>query len=352
MRHPHRICFAFLVVATLAASLVASPAWAQSRDRIFLSKGGAAPAGKITERSKDKVVIETANGKVQNYPTNDIVRIVFEGEPNQLSRAKDSIAQGQYDQATKELSEVAQSSLTNDEMIEEYKFYRAYLDGALALIGQGNSDTSSKALLDWAKKYPKSHNIYKASEMLGDLSIANGVPDQATRYYGLLAGSNYSDLKLKGSFLQGKALMLQGKFSEATEKLSSVAQERVADPALIKIQKLALIASIRCEAASGKVAESIAKLEKMVDDGDSADAVLFAELYNALGAIFSSQNNDYEALLSYLKTDILYSSQPDPHAEALYNLAKLWEKIGEQLKATDAKSRLSKLYPTSPWVKK
>ncbi len=49
---------------------------------------------------------------------------------------------------------------------------------------------------------------------------------------------------------------------------------------------------------------------------------------------------------------MLYSSQTEPHAEALYNLSKLWEKVGDPLKATDAKSRLAKLYPTSPWLSK
>lgn len=297
-------------------------------------------------------MIETASGKVQNYPTNDIVRIVFDGEPIQLSRAKDSIGQGQFDQATKELSEVAVSSLATEEMKEDYYFYKFYLDGALALVGKGNPEQASKALLQWAAKYRSSHNFYKASEMLGDLALASGTPDQAVKFYGVLANSGFSDLKFKGSYLQGKALMLSGKYAEATEKLNAVAQEKVADPASLKLQKLAAVTAIRCEAATGSVDSALQKLETMVDQGDSTDAVLYAELYNAIGSIFRAQSNDYEALLSYLKVDMMYSSQADPHAEALYNLSKLWEKVGEPLKATESKSRLAKLYPTSPWLSK
>ncbi|MCU0713131.1 MAG: hypothetical protein MUC43_13810, partial [Pirellula sp.] len=236
------------VLTTLVSLSTASTAWCQSRDRVFLSKGGAAPAGSITERTKDQVVIETASGKVQNYPTNDIVRIVFDGEPIQLSRAKDSIGQGQFDQATKELSEVAVSSLATEEMKEDYYFYKFYLDGALALVGKGNPEQASKALLQWAAKYRSSHNFYKASEMLGDLALASGTPDQAVKFYGVLANSGFSDLKFKGSYLQGKALMLSGKYAEATEKLNAVAQEKVADPASLKLQKLAAVTAIRCEA--------------------------------------------------------------------------------------------------------
>lgn len=341
-----------IVLATLVSLSTASTALCQSRDRVFLSKGGAAPAGAIAERTKDQVVIETASGKVQNYPTNDIVRIVFDGEPTQLSRAKDSIGQGQFDQATKELSEVAVSSLTSEDMKEDYYFYKFYLDGALALVGKGNPEQASKALLQWAAKYRNSHNFYKASEMLGDLALASGTPDQAVKYYGVLTNTNFADLRFKGSYLQGKSLMLSGKYAEATEKLNAVAQEKVADPASLKLQKLAAVTAIRCEAATGNVASALQKLEAMVDQGDSTDAVLFAELYSAIGSIFLSQGDEYEALLSYLKIDMMYSSQPDPHAEALYNLSKLWEKVGDPLKATDAKSRLAKLYPTSPWLGK
>ena len=340
------------VLSAMVALSIASSAWSQSRDRIFLSKGGAAPAGTITERTKDQVVIETSTGKIQNYPTNDIVRIVFDGEPTQLSRAKDSLGQGQYEQAAKELSEVAVSSLTSEDMKEDYYFYKFYLDGSLALIGRGNPDQASKALLQWAAKYRNSHNFYKASEMLGDLALANGTPDQAVRFYAVLTNTGFPDLRFRGNFLQGKSLMLSGKYAEAIEKLNSVAQEKVADPELLKLQKLAAVTAIRCEAATGNIADALQKLESMVAQGDSTDSVLFAELYNAIGGIFLSQNNDYEALLSYLKIDMMYATQTEPHAEALYHLSKLWEKVGDPLKATDAKARLAKLYPTSPWLGK
>jgi hypothetical protein len=90
----------------------------------------------------------------------------------------------------------------------------------------------------------------------------------------------------------------------------------------------------------------------MVDEGDSTDSELYAELFNTLGALFESAGRNDEALLSYLKTDLLYGMQSDSHAEALYRLAQLWPKTGDAGKGADAKQRLAKLYPTSPWVKK
>ena len=93
-------------------------------------------------------------------------------------------------------------------------------------------------------------------------------------------------------------------------------------------------------------------LEKMVDEGDSTDAELFSELYNAMGGILQTAGKNEEAILAFLKTDLLYASEVDAHAEALYWLSQLWPKIGDSQRATEAKSKLSKLYPTSQWLTK
>ncbi|MCU0721814.1 MAG: hypothetical protein MUC83_19035 [Pirellula sp.] len=344
----HWICRTLFVFFAVSSSV----ATAQDKDRVFPTKGGAAATGKIVERTKDKVVIENSKGTPQNYATNEIQRIVFDGEPPQLSRAKDNIVQAQFDQAKDELSKIVPDSLKTEDMKEEYLFYKAYLAGALALRGQGDPTEASKAMFAWAGKYRSSHNFYAASEMLGNLAIASGTPDQAARFFGAFANAPFTDYKLRGSFLQGRALMLLKQNADAKSKFAVVTQAKVSDAPSLKLQKLASIATIKCDAADGKADQAISALEKMVDEGDSTDAELFADLYNALGSIHQSQNNHYEAVLSYLKTDLLYSSQAEAHAEALYNLTQLWTKVGEPLQSTDAKSRLAKLYPTSPWVKK
>lgn len=351
MFHSLRLTYVLCpLVFGLSLASAASISVAQDKDRVYPTKGAAA-TGAIKERTKEKVVIEV-RGNNQNFPTNEIQRIVFDGEPSQLSRGKDSIVQGQFDQAEEELKKVDTGSLKTDDMKEEYLFYRSYLAGAQALRGKGDPNAATKNLRAWAQKYPNSHNFYATSEMLGNLAMAVGAPDQASRFYGAYAAAPFPDYKLRGSYLQGRALMAQKQNAEAKSKFDSVAQAKVSDPALLKVQKLALVASIKCDAAEGKADAAIQSLEKMVDEGDSTDAELFAELYNTLGSIYQSQNNHYEAVLSYLKTDLLYSTQPEAHAEALYNLSQLWPKVGDPQQATESKAKLTKMYPTSPWVKK
>jgi outer membrane protein assembly factor BamD (BamD/ComL family) len=68
--------------------------------------------------------------------------------------------------------------------------------------------------------------------------------------------------------------------------------------------------------------------------------------------LLATAGRNDEAILSYLKTDLLYGSQSEQHAEALYRLTQLWSKVGDNQRAADSKQKLEKLYPTSPWVKK
>jgi tetratricopeptide (TPR) repeat protein len=338
------------IVTPLAMLLIPVSIQAQDRDRVFPVKG-AAVTGKIVEKNRDKIVIEVRGNK-QNFPTNELLRIVFDGEPQPFSRTKDFTAQGQLEQAVEEFKKIDVGSLETDDMKLEYRFYKGYLAGLLALRGRGDPASALKQLTDWVKDDAQSHHFYPAAETMGDLALAGGSFDQAAKYYGGLATAPFPELKLKGSFLQAKALLAQNATAEAKTKFASVIEAKLSDPLSLKYQKLARVALIRCDAAEGKTEQAIADLEKMVDEGDSTDSELFCELFNTLGLLFATAGRNDEAELSYLKTDMLYPMQADAHAEALYQLSKVYAKMGNTQRAADAKQKLGKLYPTSPWTKK
>ena len=336
-------------MAFAAAGLCAPTVWAQ--DKIYPLAGGASSNGKIVERTKDKVVIEV-RGVNQSFDTNLIGRLLFDGEPPQLSRVKGFILEGQLDQAIEEFKKIDASTVNKpDEIRQDYNFFKGYLAALNALRGKGDAANASKLLLSWASENRSSHLFYTASEKLGELAMASGAPD-AERYFGVLAAAPFVEFKIKGNYLSGKALLTNKKPTEAKAKFAAVTQIQVADPVSLKFKKLASLGTIQCDAAEGKTTQAIEAIEKMVDEGDSTDAELFSELFNTLGGILQAAGKNEEAVLSYLKTDLLYASEPDAHAEALFHLTQLWPLIGENQRATEAKSRLSKLYPTSLWLKK
>lgn len=341
-----------LAKCVLILASTASTVFAQERDRVFPAKGGAATTGKITERTPEKVVVEPNRGGPVEFATFDVARIIFDGEPSALSNAKQSALQGNWPQAENELSQVAPATLRTDDMKEEYQFYKGYVAANLALTGKGDPASAARLLLAWQKSFPNSHNYLLAVETLGNLAMVMGNLDPATRFYGAIASSNHPDMKVKGNYLVGKALLAQGKIDEAKARFSEAAQATVADPSSLRLQKLTRVALIRCDADAGNLDAAIQALEKLVSDEDSSDGVLFSEIFNTLGKIYEKQNNHYEAVISYLKTDKLYSNQVEAHAEALYQLSQLWPKVGEPLRGNQARAELSRLYPTSAWAKK
>jgi hypothetical protein len=59
-----------------------------------------------------------------------------------------------------------------------------------------------------------------------------------------------------------------------------------------------------------------------------------------------------EALLAFLHVDVLYFTTPEAHAEALANLAELWEEVQKPERAVKARQVLQERYGSSPWAKK
>ena len=90
----------------------------------------------------------------------------------------------------------------------------------------------------------------------------------------------------------------------------------------------------------------------MVQKHDSTDQALFARINNARGACYQSLNKPEQALLSYLQTDLLFFTDPEAHAEALYFLNRLWPVAGNPARAADAQARLVNRYASSKWANK
>jgi hypothetical protein len=76
-----------------------------------------------------------------------------------------------------------------------------------------------------------------------------------------------------------------------------------------------------------------------------------AEAFLRQGDCLREQGNDKDALLAYLMVDVLFSSERAYHAEALYRLSSLWDKVGNKVRAEEARDRLKSDYESSDWTK-
>jgi tetratricopeptide (TPR) repeat protein len=126
------------------------------------------------------------------------------------------------------------------------------------------------------------------------------------------------------------------------------------DDARARDQKLlATIGRAECLAGLARPDEGIALATKVIDENDSKEKpVLFARAYNALGVCYLRAGKPEEALLAFLHVDLLFTQDPDAHAEALYHLTALWKALNHPERALQARSLLLDRYSGSPWTNK
>ena len=87
---------------------------------------------------------------------------------------------------------------------------------------------------------------------------------------------------------------------------------------------------------TGPLDAAVKMVEQVILDADPEQKELHARAYNALGNCYQRAGQTTDALLAYLHVDVLYSSVPDAHAEALANLVPLWQSIGQDARRRGA----------------
>jgi hypothetical protein len=92
-------------------------------------------------------------------------------------------------------------------------------------------------------------------------------------------------------------------------------------------------------------------LEEVIAKAPADDVKVNAEAFLRQGDCLREQGADKDALLAYLHVDVLFSSEKAMHAEALYRLATLWDKVGSKVRADEAREKLKSDYENSEWAR-
>lgn len=330
--------------------LIVSNGVIQGQDRVYPKRDTVA-SGKIIELNPATVKI-TVRGKDQTYDMGDVRKISFDGEPNSLDRARESVAQGQYEQALDEVKKIPLESIENPLVKQDVVFYRFYCEGKLALAGSGDKQAASNGLIAVVKENSKTHHLYEISELLGEIEISVGRAAQAPRYFNVLLSAKSPDTRALGEYRMGEVQLSQGKHAEARGLFDKLVGSNSTTPEMARLKNLAAVGLAVCEHQAGNSQQALTKLDELAEQFDSTDQGLFARINNARGACYLALGQTNQALLSYLQTDLLFFTDSEAHAEALYQLTQLWPRAGQPARAADAKARLTSQYAASSWANK
>ncbi len=346
--HPRGSSIRAMHSAVFMLTFVAAPLWAED-DQVYLKRGGAV-SGTVASSTPNAVTVDV-RGKNQNVPVNEIRLITFGDEPQQLRQGRARAAGGNFQSGLDDLVKVDPATIEREIVKRDLQFHLALCEGKIALSAGGDKAEATDAMLAFVRASPSSFHFFNAAQLLGDLAVGQGDYEAAVRYYGVVASkAPWPEFKMKASLAEARALVAQEKFAEAFEKFESVASQQ-SDAPEVKRQKLfAEIGKGRCLCETQSPEQGIGMIEKVIAENDATDMELFGRAYNAHGDCLQQAGKLKEALMAYLHVDVLFYSDPEVHAEALFHLSKLWSAIKKPDRAASARNLLDQRYSGSVWA--
>ena len=310
--------------------------------------------GRILGMSPVQVELEQSSGgatKEIEIPVNQIQALFYEDDPVELKTAKTHVLGGRYADALAALERI-RGDVGRREIEQDIDFYKALCTAKLAIGGSGKIAEAGRMMKAFADANSKSYHYFEASEIVGDLLVAVRQYAQAAEYYGRLDRAPWPDYKMRAGVATGRALLAQRKIDEATAAFDKVIATEAEGELAQGQRAFAKLGKASALVASKKPDEAIKMVEDILKKVDAEDAPLWARAYNVLGTAHRQAGRTKEALLAFLRVDVLYWSVPDAHAEALANLADLWEQVHQTERANRARKTLEEEYRDSPWSKK
>ena len=331
----------FVAVCAIGATAVAQP------DRIRTLTG--TETGEILSTSRDAVTIER-DGEEVEIPIDEIRRVMFGGEPSTLLQARINFESGGYQNAAEQLDRIELREIDNPLVLQDFEFYRAASATRLAIAGRGDMATAGRALRTFLRTRGDSHHYYEAVEVMGDLLLAIGRPEQAVTTYGRLANAESAGLRARAGLLAGAALQAEGDHAEAIERFDAALAIRNDSPAAAEQKTAARLGKAASLAATGRGERALEIVREVIRTTSDDDEATLAAAYNALGRCHAEAGRTTDALLAYLHTDLLFPGDTPTHAEALFHLTDLWEQLGKPDDADDAAAKLRRRYAASVWL--
>ena len=219
--------------------------------------------------------------------------------------------------------------------------------GAAPVIAQAAREMDA-----FIKKYPNSYHLYPAMDMFGALAMASGRFDAATAQFEKTSAGPWPSLSFYGKLNSGKAKLYSGNYDAAIAAFKATEADPSAEGYAIQAKLIAQCLRAQALALAGQTKEGKELVMQIIENESSKNIELFAHANNALGVCFNEEQQTKEAIRAFLKTDLLFTLDPDSHAQALYHLVNLWANSERPDRAASARQKLTQRYRNTYWASK
>jgi tetratricopeptide (TPR) repeat protein len=336
--------FAFAAACGLASGATAQ----QPLDRVRRHNG--VDSGQVTATTALGLTL-TKGGVESQIAAENIESVVYGGEPAELAAARNDVQAGRLQDALDSLAKIPAQPDRREEVAADIQYYAALAKAELALAGQGDPEAATADVRSFMAQRKQSFHVPAAIELLGDLLSASGQHDAARSEYAKLAKAKTPYYVLRSALLVGRGWQAEGDHAKALAEFEKVAGAADTGELIEPLKLAATLDRAVSQAATGKGDESAAAIGEIIAKASPDDAKLLARAYNALGDCYLAAGDKRGALYSFLHVDLLYNTEPEPHAKALHELVPLWRSAKHADRSQEAADELAKKYPTSRWAK-
>jgi tetratricopeptide (TPR) repeat protein len=319
--------------------------------------------GSIAVASADSITIDTPANLIKKQwvvPTEDVLEVLLDGEPEELRSGRGMVAAGNGAAALEQLAptdgpdadglwDQASAAVRAERM-----FVKAAATALMAIRSGEGLDAALAGLRDFLRKHSGSHHAAAVQELMGDVLVRSGKPAEAAAAYAAIA-TQAPARRIRAATLTGRVQLDQQRWGDARAALEkAIAVETPpGDFSAALERREARLLLARCLARDGRATEAIALARQVLAEADPSDGEGLAEIFVVLGeAQRSAGDKNKDALISYLTVDMVHNGVPEAHAEALAGLVELWEKENHPARARDARQALEQTYPDSLWLRR
>jgi len=348
------------VIAMLGVVVGSQDIRAQSVDRVQLIRGATVGSGtivgEVVKVSPNAIELQGQQGQAVSIPIDQVRDVILADAPEPLRNAQAMILRDDATGARAELGKLTPEDMAGVPRLvaTQLDFARVATAGKLAAATGEDLPAAAAGLQEFLGKHPQSHLVYAASEILASVQARQGDFAAAARSIASLA-QGPAAYRVRAAAAQGNLLFQQGQWPQARNQYETAMKIDLAQDDRAGHQERigAEFGRARCLAREGRGEDAVKALEQSLATIDPADRDLLARGYAALGDAFrASPNRSQDAILSFLRVDLIYNSLPDAHAEALYNLAELWTQERNPERSRTCRQALETTYPDSGWTRR
>ncbi|MBI3860466.1 MAG: tetratricopeptide repeat protein [Planctomycetia bacterium] len=340
-----------VIPSILVAAVAASPAGA---NETVNRKRDKALSGEVTGVSKTEVTLKVTSPKADTLkiPANEISSIAWTGESPDANVARKDEEGLKFQKAVDGYQKSLAASKSNDKAAKaDLEFGIARTTAKMALSDSSKLDDAIKKVEEFRTKNGDHYRFYEAVNYLGLLYAAKKDFIKAKVTFDQLGKAPWKETQMASRVASGKLLMVENKLDESVAEYDAVIAIKPEGALEESVRQEAVLGKSRIMIVQKKFDDALKLLDEVIKSAPDDDVKVNAEAFLRKGDCLREQGNDKDAVMAYLAVDVLFRSEKAVHAEALYRLAQLWDKVGQKARGEEARELLRSEYESSEWAR-